>query len=351
MAADVDPNTKGVECWGINSGLFSCTGSTIATSRPSTVNFGIWWDGDDQRELLDNISITKYGGSTLLTATGCASNNTTKATPNLSADILGDWREEVILRTSDNTKLRIFTTTLATTRRLYTLMHDPMYRLGIAWQNVAYNQPPDVSFYLGGGMGTPPTPNITLVGSTTPVAAILTKHGAGSSSQTVVVGTAITSFYYTWANVTSATASGLPAGITYTLDATNRNITISGTPTVAGTFPFTVTTIGGSSNATASGTITITAAKSAISSAGNELVLFPNPVTNDINISGTLKAKGNITVYIYNQLGGLIDSKNFGTIEKGNFNVSIPANDIKPGLYILKFQMNAEIKTICFVKK
>ena len=97
----------------------------------------------------------------MLTATECSSNNGTKATPCLSADILGDWREEVIWRTSDNTALHIYTTTTPATNRFYTLMHDPQYRLAIAWQNVAYNQPPHPGFYLGDGMATPPVPPVS----------------------------------------------------------------------------------------------------------------------------------------------------------------------------------------------
>ena len=78
-------------------------------------------------------------------------------------DLLGDWREEVVLRTTDNKELRIFSTPLPTEHRLATLMHDPQYRLAIAWQNVAYNQPPHPSFFLGAGMKPAPRPNITLV--------------------------------------------------------------------------------------------------------------------------------------------------------------------------------------------
>jgi rhamnogalacturonan endolyase len=87
--------------------------------------------------------------------------NGTKSTPCLSADIFGDWREEVIWRTADNRELRIYTTTIPTEHRFYTLMHDPQYRLAIVWQNVAYNQPPHPGFYLGVGMKPPPKPNIT----------------------------------------------------------------------------------------------------------------------------------------------------------------------------------------------
>jgi rhamnogalacturonan endolyase len=168
LVADVDGATKGAECWAAGSGLYSCTGTVLNTTQPASDNFGIWWDGDDQREILDGDKLDKYGTGRLVTlynianATYC---NGTKRNPNLQADLLGDWREEIILHSTDNTKLIIFTTTTPTSRRMYTLMHDKMYRLGIAWQNVAYNQPPDLSFYFGGGMDTPPTPNITLKSS------------------------------------------------------------------------------------------------------------------------------------------------------------------------------------------
>lgn len=187
MTADIDPRYKGYEMWasGGTGGVFSCTGTQITTSRPS-INFGIWWDADLQRELLDDITISKWNyssssTSTLLSASGCASNNSTKATPNLTADLFGDWREEVILRTSDNQSLRIYTTTITASNRLYTLMHDPQYRVAVAWQNGAYNQPPHPGFYLGGEMSAPPTPNIVLVeGSAPPAeATIIQENQAG----------------------------------------------------------------------------------------------------------------------------------------------------------------------------
>ncbi len=96
----------------------------------------------------------------LLSAEDCASNNGTKATPCLCADILGDWREEVLWRSADNRELRIYTTTIPTEHRLPTLMHDPQYRLSVAWQNVGYNQPTQPGFYLGDGMVAPPRPRI-----------------------------------------------------------------------------------------------------------------------------------------------------------------------------------------------
>ncbi len=137
-------------------------GVRIGDDPPST-NFVIWWDGDLTRELLDGNHIDKYRTGRLFTAEGCSSNNGTKSTPALSADILGDWREEVIFRTTDGKELRIFSTTLPTKYRMYTLMHDPQYRLSIAWQNVGYNQPPHTSFLLSNVKGKPPRPDIVLV--------------------------------------------------------------------------------------------------------------------------------------------------------------------------------------------
>ncbi len=112
----------------------------------------IWWDGDAQRELLDSTHIDKYGtgaDTRLLTASGVTSINGTKAVPSLQADILGDWREEVIWPTTDSTALRVYSTTDATSISHVSLMQDRMYREAVAWQNTAYNQPPHPSFALG----------------------------------------------------------------------------------------------------------------------------------------------------------------------------------------------------------
>src|SRR5690606_32754537 len=84
----------------------------------------------------------------LLTATGTRTNNHTKGNPSLVADIFGDWREELLMRTVDSSAVRIYVSTEVTDRKLYTLMHDPQYRTGIAWQNTAYNQPSYPSFYF-----------------------------------------------------------------------------------------------------------------------------------------------------------------------------------------------------------
>ncbi|MGP4047194.1 rhamnogalacturonan lyase family protein [Streptomyces sp. 2A115] len=123
----------------------------------------MWWDGDANRELLDHrwsgsagvgyAQVLKYTGSTDLTRVwldqDAKSNNWTKGSPALSADLLGDWREEMLWRNADSTALRLYSTPSPTEFRLPTLMSDPVYRLGVAWQNTGYNQPPQVSYYLG----------------------------------------------------------------------------------------------------------------------------------------------------------------------------------------------------------
>jgi hypothetical protein len=163
VAGDVYAGSPGAESWSAAvDGLRSTSGANIGR-KPSSANFLIWWDGDPVRELLDQTRIDKYGtgGDTrLLTGSGVASNNGTKATPALAGDILGDWREEVIWRTAESTALRIYATPTPADRRIHTLAHDPQYRVALAWQNTAYNQPPHPSFFIGNGMAQPPAPNV-----------------------------------------------------------------------------------------------------------------------------------------------------------------------------------------------
>lgn len=159
LAADIDPRYPGTEVWGGQEGLMSIKGQVIG-QPPKFCNFAIWWDGDLLRELLNGTRITKWDWKSqqempLLDAAGCLSNNGTKANPALSADLFGDWREEVVFRTKDNESLRIYTTTIPTNYRFITLMQNLQYRLSVAWQNVGYNQPPYTDFFLGDGMVKP----------------------------------------------------------------------------------------------------------------------------------------------------------------------------------------------------
>ncbi|MBN2612900.1 MAG: autotransporter-associated beta strand repeat-containing protein [Bacteroidales bacterium] len=176
-AGDISANHRGFEMWGSTGcPLYSCQDGVIGLS-PYQMNFMIWWDGDLLREMLDHKwlgdeigtgtgTITKYNGTregfNLLTANGTYSTNYTKGNPCIQADIFGDWREEVIWRSTDNKFLRIYFSTIPTQHGLYTLMHDPQYRIAVAWQNNAYNQPPHTGFYLGDGMEPAPPPPVNL---------------------------------------------------------------------------------------------------------------------------------------------------------------------------------------------
>lgn len=152
VAADIDPRYDGAECWCNIGGLRrGDTGEIISNRKPDSCNFTIYWDADPLAELLDHVSISKWNWNTestdlLLKAERVVSNNGTKGNPCLSGDILGDWREEVIWPSEDQTELRIYSTTIPAVDRRATWMNDRQYRLAIAWQNVAYNQPPHSSF-------------------------------------------------------------------------------------------------------------------------------------------------------------------------------------------------------------
>jgi len=172
MAGDIDSSSPGCEMWSKDvEGVFSSKGLQISKVKPS-VNFRIYWDGDLQDELLDGTIIEKWNGNgtdTLIDFSkysNASKINGTKSNPCLQADLIGDWREEVIYYNSaNNSELLIFTTTTLTKYRLYTLMNDPIYRLAIAWQNIVYNQPPHLGFFLGNGVEKAPKPNIFLIKS------------------------------------------------------------------------------------------------------------------------------------------------------------------------------------------
>lgn len=156
MAADIDPTNYGVEMWSLASqGIRNIKGEVVADQVPGlTYNMAVWWDGDLLRELLNRNKISKYDWENkrcevIASFDECDSNNGTKATPCLQGDIIGDWREEVLLRTKDNSALRLYVTTIPTAYRFHTFLEDPVYRISIATENVAYNQPTQPGFYIG----------------------------------------------------------------------------------------------------------------------------------------------------------------------------------------------------------
>nr|WP_202435110.1 MULTISPECIES: rhamnogalacturonan lyase [unclassified Streptomyces] len=165
VSGDIWAGSPGAESWSSAvSGVRDPKGTVVSSRKPSSTNFLAWWDGDTTRELLDGTHIDKYGTSgdtRQLTAASVHSNNGTKATPSLSGDILGDWREEVVWPTTNNTALRIYSTPYETGTKITTLLHDTQYRTALAWQNTAYNQPPHPSFAIGSGAPTAPRPAVT----------------------------------------------------------------------------------------------------------------------------------------------------------------------------------------------
>ena len=170
MAADIDPTNPGLEMWSSDShGIRNIKGEVVYSAqdpsdpqhqrhlrlngRPLSVNFGIWWDGDLLRELLDHETVSKYDWENHQVMTvkrfDGQFNNGTKSNPCLSADILGDWREEVLIRNRESTELRLYVSTIPTDHRIPCLMEDIPYRLSVTSENTGYNQPPEPGFYLG----------------------------------------------------------------------------------------------------------------------------------------------------------------------------------------------------------
>jgi fibronectin type 3 domain-containing protein len=176
---DIDPAHAGAECWAASTTgawnsregeLRAADGTLIGNTIPSA-NFMIWWDGDLGREILDHEFdepnyvpiqpfIAEWDPETgaqeeVFAPEGVQTNNGTKGSPVLTADLLGDWREEMILRKESNDGVRIFTTTIETEHSIPTLMQDPQYRLAVSWQNASYNQPPWPGFFIGYDMEAP----------------------------------------------------------------------------------------------------------------------------------------------------------------------------------------------------
>ncbi len=156
MAADIDPTNYGVEMWSSASGgIRNIKGEVVCDSpKGLPMNMAVWWDGDLLREMLDHETVSKYDWTArecrpLAKFDGCSFNNGTKSNPCLQGDIVGDWREEVVVRTADSKALRVYVSPLPTAYRFHTFLEDRPYRLSIVTENVAYNQPTQPGFYFG----------------------------------------------------------------------------------------------------------------------------------------------------------------------------------------------------------
>jgi hypothetical protein len=154
MIGDVDPAVPGIENWAI--GMQSADGDKLSTKSPGT-NMNIKWAADMTTQIVNGSgnetpTIDDWKRGRLLTATDTRTNNGTKGNPSLVADVMGDWREELLVRTADSSALRMYLSTEVTDHKLYTLMHDPQYRAEVARQNTSYNQPAYTDFYLASDM-------------------------------------------------------------------------------------------------------------------------------------------------------------------------------------------------------
>jgi len=179
MIGDVDPAVRGIENWAI--GMRSADGDRLSTSTPGT-NMSIKWAADMTTQIVggageQDVTIDDWKRGRVLTAEGTRSNNSTKGNPNLVADVLGDWREELLVRTADSSAIRIYLSTEVTTHKFYTLMHDAQYRAEVARQQTSYNQPSYTGFYLASDMDFEevPLPELWTPGSITALEAELEK--------------------------------------------------------------------------------------------------------------------------------------------------------------------------------
>lgn len=345
LAADVDAENEGFEFWSSNDGnVRSATTGSIVSSDGLSVNFRAYWDGDLQDELLDGGKMDKYGSGRIYPVSGKnfydfgSSCNSTKATPNLLADILGDWREEVILHNDDN--LVIFTTNKETDFRAPTLMHDHVYRLAVAWQNVAYNQPPHLGYYL---------PSIF----TTRYA----KLSDGEFEQTVELGDSIVDIERHWLNSSAPSLAmsiapdgeikekGTPEGFTFKRNAyLTKTFTLSGKPSMVGDYKFIITS--GKNvidNSVRNDTIIIhcVSAQGIINVNGNENNKWAsvyNTVFGDrMDIGVNVSSPQTVNVGIYNNAGALVYSGRYDV--SGNESITVSGlGRLSRGMYILRVE-------------
>lgn len=255
LVADLSADWHGYECWpgayygsgSKGNATFDCKGNLLVTKRPST-NFRIYWDGDLLDEVFDGCFDSASGksepviekrsanlnsSSKLMSFGDGQTCNSTKGTPCLQADILGDWREEVILWDYNNpADIMIYTTTIPTAYRVPCLMQDHNYRLAIAWQNTAYNQPPHLGYYLYDTYNLDPKLVVT----------------EGAMTQNIETGYPIQTIKGYWDRCDDIITANLPKGLTLNKDMEAKTFTISGTPEAVGTYKFKVGTVGGVGN-------------------------------------------------------------------------------------------------------
>jgi rhamnogalacturonan endolyase len=218
MIGDIDPTVPGLETWATR--LRSASGEALAAAGPGT-NQSIRWAADGTTQIVNgtadaDVTIDSYTNGRLLTAAGTRSNNGTKGTASLVADVFGDWREELLVRTADSSAIRIFLSTDVTDRKLYTLMHDKQYRAEVARQNTTYNQPSYPGFYLASDTDFAKVPLLTV--AVTPAAVTFSDIRSRDSYtipategvQYVVNGKVVKAGTYRVSRATTVTVTAVP---------------------------------------------------------------------------------------------------------------------------------------------
>lgn len=236
IAGQFDANTRGSLLWSSqdNVARSAVTGNQVSTKIGSS-NFRIYWDADLQDELLDGNKIDKWhsSGTTSVKSLSGGPNlacNGTKNTPNLQADIFGDWREEVILHNGAD-KIAIYSSNIETGYRIPTLMHDHMYRMGIAWQNTAYNQPPHLGYYLPDALLPPHLLDKEFT--------VMQGEPFEFSTESRYIKTVLIKSSITPDGTTNNSTT--PDGMTYSFGSTNKTFTLNGTASQAGDYQIILT--------------------------------------------------------------------------------------------------------------
>ena len=369
MAADIDATKRGYEFWSsASSDVYNAvTGKSFSTSRPS-VNFRIYWDGDLQDELFDGRYSSSNGGcvptiqawndkapSELVRLTDHNSRtcNTTKATPCLQADILGDWREELIMWDgSDPSRINIFTTNYETNFAVPTLMHDHVYRMGVAWQNVAYNQPPHLGYYLPDSFKTR-----------------YVKVGEGDMRQQVALGDSIQPIVLHWKNCGTCAllasiepdgtenAASVMDGFTYKRDAyKNKTITLTGKPSKVGEYKFILKS--GKNvvdESIQNDTIVITCvdptAIQAVSTAqGAWLTLDDRLLTDHVDFRLNLRQPGTVVAELYHANGAKVAGMTWKGVAGGKHTFG-GLTHLAAGVYMLTVRSAEGTSTVKLIKR
>ncbi len=368
MSADVSADNRGFEFWSANDrNIRSATTGDVVSEKQTSVNFRTYWDGDLFDEMLDGNTMDKWNstgatriypisGKNFYDINSSSTCNSTKKTPNLQADILGDWREELILWDSrDSAHLNLFTTNVETNYRVPTLMHDPVYRLGVAWQNVAYNQPPHLGYYLPDLFKTE-----------------YIKLGEGDFVQTVTLGDSIQKLEYKYKNCARPTIlqSIAPDGTVTSgkvmdgfswhagLASVNPTFTLEGKPSAAGTYKIIIksgkNTVDSSiRNDTVLITCVDPTAIDAVTSNETEWVKLQTNVISDrivLTLNSGKANGGKVSVALYNAAGAKVMGRSLNAGSNGNHTIG-GLGRLADGVYLLTVKSAEKTYTQKLVKK